>query len=110
MTINCTRCQSTKPPMVLRKDCGSSCVDNDAMIVGALCMVHYLYHTSGVAFAEEVFGLPHTREYLTEKAALFYRSPTRAIGFLDGHHLKKLLTIALQRHQQAASEQAEALP
>jgi len=81
---------------------------NDDFLVGALSMLHYIYHTSGVEFANDIFRESFD-SYKMEKIQMWARSPARAIGMLDGNNLKKLIQIASDRHHAAASDQASRL-
>lgn len=72
--------------------------------VGALALVFYLYNTSGTQYAEDVFPGEHPN-YLEEKAGMWARSPSRAIGFLDSEHLRRLFAIARERYEAQARKQ-----
>jgi hypothetical protein len=78
---------------------------NDDFLVGALTILHYIYNTSGIGFANDIFP-DAVGSYAIEKAEAWARSPASAIGFLDSANLKKLIQIASDRHHAAASDQA----
>jgi hypothetical protein len=76
---------------------------NDDFLVGALTILHYIYNTSGIGFANDIF--PDAVDcYKMEKASVWADSPAHAIGFLDSANLKKLVQIASDRHHAAASD------
>lgn len=75
-------------------------------LIGAWALSAYLYNSSGLKFAEDIFGGAHPA-YLEEKAVLFYRSPSKAIGGLDDGNFAKLIGIALKEHGEQAARQVE---
>lgn len=68
-------------------------------------MVSYIYNTSGVKFARDLFSEHHV-SYQAEKAQKWGESPTRAIGFLDDAHFLKLVNIAIAEHGVEAAQRA----
>jgi hypothetical protein len=70
--------------------------------LGAVAMILYLYNTGGVRFVEDIFGADVHPTYMREKAHSYAESPTRAIGNLDSNNMKKLVTLAITRHGDAA--------
>ena len=66
--------------------------------IGAWAMVLFLHDTSGVEYAELIYGKDKHPNYLAEKAELFAKSPTSAISALDAEHILKLLAIVMARH------------
>lgn len=59
-------------------------------------MLNYIYNTSGIKFAEDVFPGRH-ESYMAEKAKLWGQSPARAMGLLDGTNMLKIFDIAIER-------------
>jgi len=57
----------------------------------------YLYCTSGVKFAGDIFPGSHP-DYLAEYAEAWAISPARAIGKLDEDNMRKLFELMLERH------------
>jgi hypothetical protein len=81
---------------------------NDDFLVGALSMLHYIYHTSADKFADDIFR-DSFADYKLEKIKMWTQSPARAISMLDNTNLKKLIQIASDRHHVAASDLASFL-
>lgn len=66
-------------------------------------LMAYMYNTSGVQFALDIYGEEAHQEYLGEKADLYSKSPVRAIGYLDDAHFRKLTGVAWKRYGQEAA-------
>lgn len=75
----------------------------DRFDVGAWAMVHWIYNTSGDAFAKLVFpGVAPI--YHDEKANAWGRSPVRALGMLDDKH-RAIVLAAVKEFETIATEQ-----
>jgi len=79
--------------------------DPRAVLIGGWCLAAYLYNTSGMKFAHDMFGDAHP-SYLGEKADAFAECPQRALGALDDDHFAKLMLIAYARHGNFAATHA----
>lgn len=67
---------------------------------GCLAMLNYIYNTSGLKFAEDIFQ-GSEESYLAEKATAWAVSPASAIGFLDDDNKLKLFEIVKERYGNA---------
>jgi len=77
---------------------------NNDILIGGWCLSAYLYNTSGVQFAYDMFGEDAHTSYLAEYAGTYAESPQRALGKLDNEHFAKLMRIAHERHSKFAEE------
>lgn len=60
----------------------------------------YIYNTSGVKFAEDMFPGRHP-DYMDEYAEAWGHSPARGIGKLNTENLSRLFEIMLNRYAEA---------
>jgi hypothetical protein len=70
--------------------------------IGAWAMIHWIYNTSGERFAETAYGKDQFRGYLMEKAAIWAKSPVRALGFLGPEQRARVLEAAMASYEMQA--------
>ena len=80
---------------------------NDEAIITTHAFSTYLYLTSPMQFARDVFGEAHP-DYLREYADLFHESKQLAMGKLDFGNFSKVIALALERHGEHSRKWLEA--
>ncbi len=67
-------------------------------------MTSYIYNTSAVKFAEDIFGKDQHQSYTEQWVTRWVESPVKAIGMLDKENFKKMVAIAFHRYGEGSME------